>query len=139
MPTITVAAAVIQQDGRYLLCRRPAHKRHGGLWEFPGGKLHDGESVTDAIRRELREELHVEPTSVGPVRASIPDQGSLWVPATPCRIMQRHQPETVIVSAQLCVFRRRDSAARRRGRRCDPSSGQSVWTVERDPGRGSRR
>jgi len=79
MPTITVAAAVIQQDGRYLLCRRPAHKRHGGLWEFPGGKLHDGESVTDAIRRELREELHVRPTSVGPVRASIPDQGSAFV------------------------------------------------------------
>jgi len=35
--------------------------------------------VTDAIRRELREELHVEPMSVGPVRASIPDQGSPFV------------------------------------------------------------
>jgi mutator protein MutT len=79
MSTITVAAAVIHRNGRYLLCRRPAHKRHGGLWEFPGGKLHDGESVTDAIRRELEEELHVEPVSVGPVRVSIHDPGSAFV------------------------------------------------------------
>ena len=79
MRTISVAAAVIRQNGRYLLCRRPSHKRHGGLWEFPGGKLHDGESVTDAIGRELWEELHVEPVRVGPVRATIPDQGSTFV------------------------------------------------------------
>jgi mutator protein MutT len=79
MHTITVAAAVIQRDGRYLICRRPGHKRHGGLWEFPGGKLHDGESVADAIRRELREELHVQPVSVGSVQASIPDHGSPFV------------------------------------------------------------
>ena len=38
MPAITVAAAAIRRDGRYLLCQRPAHKRHVGLWEFPGGK-----------------------------------------------------------------------------------------------------
>ena len=76
---VSVAAAVIQRDGRYLLCRRPSHKHHGGLWEFPGGKLHDGESVTDAIRRELWEELHVEPARVGPVRATIPDKGSTFV------------------------------------------------------------
>jgi mutator protein MutT len=79
MSTIIVAAAVIRNKGRYLLCQRPSHKRHGGLWEFPGGKLHDGESVTDAIRRELREELHVEPVRVGPVRATIPDHGSAFV------------------------------------------------------------
>src|SRR5690606_12591965 len=40
---IHVIAAVIEREGRYLLARRPSHKRHGGLWEFPGGKLDEGE------------------------------------------------------------------------------------------------
>lgn len=64
-PLIPVLAAVIRRDGRYLLARRPAHKRHGGLWEFPGGKLEPGESWLEAARRELREELEVEVVVVG--------------------------------------------------------------------------
>lgn len=79
MDAITVVAAVIRRDGRYLICRRPPGKRHGGLWEFPGGKLHDGETVADAVRRELSEELHVELARVGEVRARIPDPGSSFV------------------------------------------------------------
>jgi mutator protein MutT len=59
-----VLAAVIRRGDRYLLARRPAHKRHGGLWEFPGGKLEAGESWLDAARRELREELGVAVTGV---------------------------------------------------------------------------
>jgi 8-oxo-dGTP diphosphatase len=62
---IPVLAAVIRRGDRYLLGRRPAHKRHGGLWEFPGGKLEPGESWLDAARRELREELGVGVTSAG--------------------------------------------------------------------------
>ena len=49
-------AAVIERDGKLLVCRRPGHKRHGGLWEFPGGKLEPGETIVDAARRELDEE-----------------------------------------------------------------------------------
>jgi 8-oxo-dGTP diphosphatase len=63
--TIRVLAAVIQRDDRFLVCRRPLHKRHGGLWEFPGGKVEPPESDASAARRELREELGVEVTAVG--------------------------------------------------------------------------
>jgi len=73
---IRVLAAVIRRDGRYLVCRRPTHKRHGGLWEFPGGKLEPGESLLDAARREMREELALEATGVGRTLAAIQDPGS---------------------------------------------------------------
>ena len=60
-----VVAAVISRDRKYLVCQRPAHKRHGGLWEFPGGKVEPGEDDADALRREMREELGVELSDVG--------------------------------------------------------------------------
>ena len=57
---VRVLAAVIRENGRYLVALRPKHKRHGGLWEFPGGKVESGETLLDAARREMREELGVE-------------------------------------------------------------------------------
>lgn len=74
-----VVAAVIERAGRLLLCRRPAGKRHAGLWEFPGGKLLPGESPADAARRELAEELGVEVTAVGERLLALPDPGSAFV------------------------------------------------------------
>ena len=74
-----VVAAVIEQEGRLLLCRRPAGKRHAGLWEFPGGKLLPGESIPDAARRELAEELAVEVLAVGERLFEFPDPGSPFV------------------------------------------------------------
>jgi A/G-specific adenine glycosylase len=56
---IEVAVAVIERDGRYLLQERPAGGLLAGLWEFPGGKVEPGETVTAALRREVREELGV--------------------------------------------------------------------------------
>ena len=56
---IRVVAAVIRRGDRLLVCQRPVTKRHGGLWEFPGGKCEPGESDHDAIGRELQEELGV--------------------------------------------------------------------------------
>jgi 8-oxo-dGTP diphosphatase len=76
---IRVVAAVIERDGRLLLCRRPAGKRHAGLWEFPGGKLLPGESVAEAARRELAEELAVEVLAVGECLLEVPDPGSAFV------------------------------------------------------------
>lgn len=62
---LRVAAALIRDDDRLLICQRPFHERHGGLWEFPGGKCEPGESDFEATRRELREELDVEVAAVG--------------------------------------------------------------------------
>jgi 8-oxo-dGTP diphosphatase len=57
---LVVAAALIDADGRVLLARRPAHKELGGLWEFPGGKVHEGETPEAALIRELKEELGID-------------------------------------------------------------------------------
>jgi len=76
MEKISVVAAVIRRDDCVLLCQRPRNKRHGGLWEFPGGKLQIGETLIDALRRELREELLVEVVSVGAPLLIAHDAGS---------------------------------------------------------------
>jgi len=76
---IQVVAAVVEQRGRYLVCRRPDDKRHGGLWEFPGGKVHEGETRADAVRRELAEELELEATEVGALLFTSSDHGSAFV------------------------------------------------------------
>lgn len=76
MTRIGVVAAVIRKGGRVLLGRRPDHKRHGGLWEFPGGKIDEGETEVDAVARELREEFGVETLSVGGVVYECRDPGS---------------------------------------------------------------
>ena len=76
---IPVVAAVVRRHGRYLLCRRPEDKRHGGLWEFPGGKVLDGETRADAVRRELAEELELETTGLGEVLFSAGDGDAPFV------------------------------------------------------------
>ena len=76
---IRVLASVIQRNERLLVCRRPVYKRHGGLWEFPGGKVKEGESDLEAARRELWEELGVRVQDVGPVEFSVRDPGSDFI------------------------------------------------------------
>ncbi len=62
-PRIRVVAAVVMREGRVLLTRRPPGGPLGLLWEFPGGKLEPGETVEQALERELREELGVRITA----------------------------------------------------------------------------
>ena len=54
-----VVAALIEEDGRFLICRRPPEKARGLLWEFVGGKVEPGETAEAALVRECREELGV--------------------------------------------------------------------------------
>ena len=58
-PTV-VAAAVVIRDGRVLLTRRAEGQHLAGMWEFPGGKLEDGESPEEALVRECREECGID-------------------------------------------------------------------------------
>ncbi len=60
VPHYVVTAAVIRRRGRVLLAKRPSKGLLGGMWEFPGGKLEEGEDLPSALRRELREELGVQ-------------------------------------------------------------------------------
>jgi 8-oxo-dGTP diphosphatase len=57
---LVAAVALVDQDGRVLLARRPLHKQMGGLWEFPGGKVEAGERPEAALIRELKEELGID-------------------------------------------------------------------------------
>ena len=59
---LVVACALVDADGRVLIARRPAGKPMAGLWEFPGGKVLDGETPEAAIVREMAEELGVNIT-----------------------------------------------------------------------------
>jgi 8-oxo-dGTP diphosphatase len=60
-PTLVsvVAAALIAPDGRILMQQRAFSQHHGGLWEFPGGKIEPGETPRHALQREIEEELGV--------------------------------------------------------------------------------
>ena len=61
MKTILVVAVVlIDRDGRVLLSQRPSGKSMAGLWEFPGGKVENGEVPEEALIRELKEELGID-------------------------------------------------------------------------------
>ena len=62
MPRIlfVAAAALVDVDNRVLIAERPAGKSMAGLWEFPGGKVADGETPEAALRRELAEELSID-------------------------------------------------------------------------------
>ncbi len=59
---LVAAAALVDVDGRVLIAQRPEGKHMAGLWEFPGGKVRDGETPEQALIRELKEELSIDVT-----------------------------------------------------------------------------
>jgi 8-oxo-dGTP diphosphatase len=60
---VQVVAAIIQHEGRILICRRTSEQSHALKWEFPGGKVEPGESPGQALARELEEELGLREVS----------------------------------------------------------------------------
>ncbi len=62
-PVDVAVGVLIDRDGRFLLTSRPEGKVYAGYWEFPGGKLEASETVEQALRRELQEELGI---TIGP-------------------------------------------------------------------------
>ena len=68
-----VAAFIQNEEGLILLARRPQGKKRGGLWEFPGGKVEEGETLEEALAREIEEELGVRP-KVGKLLATVEHQ-----------------------------------------------------------------
>ncbi len=63
---VDVVAALVVEDGKFMICQRPAHKARGLLWEFVGGKVEPGETRAEALVRECREELGVA-VAPGPI------------------------------------------------------------------------
>jgi 8-oxo-dGTP diphosphatase len=75
-----VAAALIWQDGKLLICQRTRHQAMPLKWEFPGGKIEPGEQPRDALRRELEEELGIQAAigdEVARIRHHYPNHASV--------------------------------------------------------------
>ena len=89
---LVIAVALIDVDGRVLLARRPPGKSMAGLWEFPGGKMQDGEFPEAALIRELREELGIDVTEacLAPFTfaSHTYDDFHLLMPLYVCRVWQ---------------------------------------------------
>ena len=86
-PMIDVAVGIlIRDDGQFLLTSRPAGKAYAGYWEFPGGKVEAGESVQQALMRELFEELGVRIEQAQLWRSSVVDYPHALVQLHFCKV-----------------------------------------------------
>jgi 8-oxo-dGTP diphosphatase len=72
-PVDVAVGVLIDHDGRFLLTSRPEGKVYAGYWEFPGGKLEPGETVEQALRRELHEEIGITIGAAHPWKVEIVD------------------------------------------------------------------
>lgn len=86
---VDVAVGVlIQPDGRFLLTSRPHGKPYAGYWEFPGGKLEAGETVAQALARELQEELGIQIGAVHPWKVELVDYPHALVRLHFCKVFE---------------------------------------------------
>ena len=89
MLPLIVTAAVIRDGDAILITRRPPESRHGGMWEFPGGKLDAGESPQECLSREILEELGLEVAveSIFEIAYHRYEWGPVLILAFECRVL----------------------------------------------------
>ncbi len=102
---VGVGAVIVNEQGQLFLARRgPQAKNERGLWEFPGGSVEFGETLADALRREMREEYGIE-IAVGELLDVadhiLPDEGQHWV--SPSFICAITSGEPTIREAAKCT------------------------------------
>ena len=81
---------LIDAEGRFLLTSRPADKVFAGYWEFPGGKLEAGESVEQALKRELHEEIGIDIGAAHPWKVELMDYPHARVRLHFCKVYEWH-------------------------------------------------
>lgn len=86
LPVDVAVGVLIDPEGRFLLTSRPAGKAYAGYWEFPGGKVEPGESIEQALRRELQEEIGVTIASAEPWKVEMFDYPHALVRLHFCRV-----------------------------------------------------
>lgn len=85
---VDVAVGVlIRPDGHFLLTSRPEGKVYAGYWEFPGGKFEPGETVQQALHRELMEELGIQTQCIEPWRSELVDYPHALVRLHFCKVL----------------------------------------------------
>ncbi len=86
-PAVDVAVGVlVRPDGDFLLTSRPEGKVYAGYWEFPGGKLEAGETVEEALRRELIEEIGITIGAAHPWKVELVDYPHALVRLNFCKV-----------------------------------------------------
>ena len=105
-PVVDVAVGVlIRADGDFLLTSRPAGKVYDGYWEFPGGKLEAGETVEQALRRELHEEIGILIDAAHLWKVELVDYPHALVRLNFCKVFH-WQGELHMREGQLCAWQR---------------------------------
>ena len=89
-PVDVAVGVLIDAEGRFLLTSRPDGKVYAGYWEFPGGKLEAGESVEQALRRELHEELGIRIGPPVPWKVELMDYAHALVRLHFCKVFAWH-------------------------------------------------
>ncbi|PTT91319.1 8-oxo-dGTP diphosphatase MutT [Pelomonas sp. HMWF004] len=103
-PITEVAVGVlVAPDGQFLLTSRPEGKVYAGYWEFPGGKVEPGESVEQALARELREELGIEIGAAHPWQVLVMDYPHARVRLNFCKVFE-WQGEFQMLEAQQMAW-----------------------------------
>ena len=86
-----VVCAILKGSGGFFVAQRPYDKSEGGMWEFPGGKIHDGESPEEAIIREIDEELGINVVVLEVLDAVVVPKKSSTLRLIPIRVSAEGQ------------------------------------------------